>query len=98
MQRESKIVENFYKSKAWKETRRAYKNYKKGKCERCMNAGTIVHHKQYITLSNINDPMITLDFLNLELLCQKCHNQEHFKEKVSYKFDDEGNLISPPHT
>ena len=97
MQRANKQVEQFYKSKAWQKTRDAYITYRNGKCERCNCGGVIVHHKTYITSQNINNPEITLNFNNLELLCRKCHNQEHFKEEIAYKFDDDGNLISPPH-
>lgn len=96
MQRENKEVEKFYKSKAWQKTRQSYIVYRSGKCERCDNAGVIVHHKTYITAGNIHDPDITLNFNNLELLCRECHNKEHFKEEISYKFDEEGNLIIPP--
>ena len=95
MQRSSKEVEKFYKSKAWQKTRDSYIAYRNGKCERCASAGVIVHHKIYITTRNINNPEITLNFNNLELLCRKCHNQEHFKDKTDYNFDEDGNLISP---
>ena len=30
---------------------------------------------------------------NLESLCKKCHNEEHFKEKDEYIFDENGDLI-----
>ena len=96
MQRDSKEVEKFYKSKEWQKTRSAYITFRSGKCERCSSAGVIVHHKQYITANNVHDPEITLSFDNLELLCRKCHNKEHFKDKIDYEFDEEGNLISPP--
>lgn len=39
--------------------------------------GEIVHHKNYITTSNIYEPEITINFNNLELLCLDCHNKEH---------------------
>lgn len=96
MQRENKIVANFYKSKAWEKTREAYIKFKYGVCERCGSAGVIVHHKKYITIDNINDCNITLNFDNLELLCRKCHNQEHMKSSLPYEFDENGDLIVPP--
>lgn len=96
MQRENKAVEKFYKSKEWQKTRQSYIAYKNGKCERCPSAGVIVHHKVYITAQNVHDPEITLNFDNLELLCRKCHNKEHFADEIDYKFDEEGNLITPP--
>ena len=96
MQRSNKDVERFYKSKEWRKTRESYIAFRNGKCERCPSAGVIVHHKQYITSQNVHDPEITLSFNNLELLCRKCHNKEHFKDEIDYEFDEEGNLITPP--
>jgi 5-methylcytosine-specific restriction endonuclease McrA len=87
---------SFYKSKSWRKARESYYKSKFGLCERCGEPGDIVHHKEYITPENINDPNITLDFDNLELLCQDCHNKEHIGTTVTQKglmFDDNGNLI-----
>ncbi len=72
----------FYCSKAWKETRKAYAKSKGNLCERCLKKGLIVpgvvvHHKVYLTPDNINDPNITLNWNNLELVCRDCHAQEH---------------------
>ena len=86
----------FYKSKAWKECRRAYFISQHGLCERCGGPGKIVHHKVWLTPDNINDPAVSLNWGNLELLCQTCHNEEHHaKEPVAtgLRFDEEGNLI-----
>ena len=96
MQRSNPIVEKFYKSKEWKETQRLYKLSKLNTCERCGGLGKIVHHKNYISVENINNPDITLNFDNLELLCQDCHNKEHF-EKSDYFFDEQG-MIHPKHS
>lgn len=86
----------FYSSDAWQRTRAAYFKYKCGLCERCGAAADIVHHKRYITPKNINDPRITLDFRNLELLCIDCHNKEHSsKQTKRYQFDASGNVIPP---
>ena len=69
-----------------------------GICERCGKANSKqVHHKIYINEKNINNPTITLDFNNLELLCDSCHQREH-KEKYSptlwgLEFDSNGDLI-----
>lgn len=94
MERSNKEVERFYKTKQWQRTRQAYIAYKHGMCERCNNGGYFVHHKIYINSKNINNPDITLNFNNLELLCKKCHNKEHFEE-IGYKFDENGELIPP---
>lgn len=94
----------FYKSTAWQECRRGYIIHKHGLCERCQRPGEIVHHKILLTESNINDPNITLAWENLELLCQDCHNKEHFEKyndvREGLMFDGDGDLIlkinSPP--
>ena len=70
-------AEWFYKSKAWIECRESYYISQHGICERCQGAGLIVHHKIYLTPENINNTNITLNWDNLELVCQRCHNQEH---------------------
>lgn len=72
----------FYISRRWKVTRKAYIQSVDGLCERCrangfIVAGTQVHHKVKLTPENIDDPNISLSFDNLELLCDKCHHEEH---------------------
>ena len=90
------FAKGFYLSNAWQRTRTAYYKFRCGICERCKGAGDIVHHKTYITPRNINNPRITLDFANLELLCQDCHNKEHFKKtNKRYAFDANGKVIPP---
>lgn len=87
----------FYNSKAWRDTQRAYMQSQNYVCERCGRPAVIVHHKTYITPTNINDPNITLNWDNLEALCQTCHQHEHFKEKGAtaegLMFDDKGNIV-----
>jgi len=90
------FAEAFYRSKAWKQCRRAFFIARHGICERCGGPGKIVHHKVYLTPQNINDPNVTLNFDNLELLCQECHNREHHEtEPVSdgLRFDENGDLV-----
>lgn len=89
---------SFYKSKAWQRCRDAYYKHQFGMCERCPEPGRIVHHKIYITPTNINDSNITLSFDNLELLCIDCHNKEHFERdeqglRQGLCFDSQGRLI-----
>ena len=94
----------FYKSKAWKVTRKAYFDSQQGLCERCrklgfITPGEIVHHKVHLTPENITDPKISLNFENLELLCRDCHAAEHpevygwdsFQPRVL--FDVNGNVV-----
>lgn len=93
-------AKRFYNSTVWRKCRKSYFQSKHGLCERCQSPGKIVHHKTYIGSHNINDPTVTLNHSNLELLCQDCHNREHF-EKYSplgegLGFDENGNLIELP--
>lgn len=84
----------FYKSKSWRECRDAFFFYRQGVCERCGEPGEIVHHKTYITPANINEPVVTLNWDNLELLCKDCHNREHGSQVTGedYYFDENGDL------
>ena len=92
----------FYRSKAWLQCRAGYINSVNGMCERCLKQGKykpgkIVHHINYITPKNINDPNITLNWKNLELVCHECHEQIHKGSNRSLRddvmFDNDGNLI-----
>lgn len=85
----------FYKSRAWKRTRAAYLETVNRICERCGKPAVIVHHKEYVTAGNLQDPDITLDFSNLEALCRDCHNKEHFEGRScepGLYFDENGDL------
>ena len=89
----------FYGTEAWKRCRRAYKKYRGGLCERCLakglyEPGTIVHHKIYMTPETMNNPRVALDFENLELLCQKCHHEEHDKWRKRYKITETGEVLT----
>lgn len=92
-------AKQFYKSKTWKDCRESYIKYRQGLCERCLakgmiKPGLIVHHKNYISPDNISNPEITTDFNNLELLCQECHNAEHFGSEKRYHVDNLGKVIA----
>ena len=92
----------FYNSKQWIKCRELYKQSVNGLCERCLSKGKYVlgdevHHKIYLSPENINDPHVTLNWDNLELLCAACHSKEH-NEKYSplredVMFDENGDLI-----
>ena len=87
----------FYHSKAWLNCRAEYLSSVGGLCERCEAKGIIrparfVHHKEYISLDNIQNPEILLSFDNLEALCFDCHNLEHFKNMKRYKVDEFGRV------
>lgn len=96
----------FYHSKAWRKTRDKYYHHQHGLCERCARAGKltqgeIVHHIQHLSPQNIDNPMITLNFDNLMLVCRDCHALEHgeiyeAKEKAKparVAFDVDGNVV-----
>lgn len=75
-------AEKFYNSKAWRDCRDGYIKSVHGLCERCLKEnkvvlGKIVHHKEYLTPENINDPSVALNWDKLELVCQDHHNAEH---------------------
>lgn len=90
-------AKRLYNSIAWKKCRRAYIDTVDGLCERCGDVGKIVHHKIYIDILNVNDPNVTLNHDNLELLCQECHNREHFEKHTvldnKLMFDENGDVV-----
>ena len=76
------FANSFYNTYAWRKCKSAYKQKVGGLCERCLKRGLIkpgtqVHHKIRITPENMTDPAVTLSFDNLELLCDRCHEEEH---------------------
>lgn len=87
----------FYKSARWRRCRESYILSVYGLCERCNGPGYIVHHKEYINASNIDDPNVTLNHDNLEYLCLPCHNKEHFGGveviRDGLMFNNDGDLI-----
>ncbi len=93
------FAESFYKSKAWKETRKAYAKSVGGLCERCLRRGeykpgVIVHHKIHLDPENITNPEVALDWNNLELLCRDCHGEEHQKITRRYRVDEMGRVTA----
>lgn len=92
-------AKGFYKSAAWKSCRAAYAASVGGLCERCLQRGVykpgeIVHHKVWLTPENINDPAVTLNWKNLELVCRDCHAELHDARKRRYKIDPNGSVIT----
>lgn len=93
------FARTFYSSKPWQECRNAYRKYRGGLCELCLEQGIykpgeIVHHKVEINESNINNPSITLDWSNLQLLCREHHAQIHDRRRRRYKIDDMGRVTA----
>ena len=87
---------SFYNSTAWKKLRLYICESRFWTCEECGEYGDQVHHIIEITPENINNPNITLNEENLQLLCEECHNGKRRTEKDvndGLKFDEFGNLI-----
>lgn len=85
----------FYSTYAWQKCRDGYRVEKGGLCERCLAKGLIVlgdevHHKIKLTPDNLNNPAISLNWDNLELLCKKCHLEEH--RGTRWRADDVGHV------
>lgn len=92
------FAKEFYTGTAWAACRKAYRKKAGGLCEECLSkglitAGEIVHHKIPISPDNINDPTITLNFDNLELVCRECHADIHRRREKRYKVDEDGRVI-----
>ena len=93
----------FYRSQAWKDTRRNYKQSVGGLCERCLQRGIIasadvVHHIVPLTAENISDINLSLNWDNLQALCRKCHadvHEEMYRKRSNrrYKVDEHGRVI-----
>lgn len=94
------VSKSFYNSKDWKLCSRQYLQSVNHWCERCKARGIyeparVVHHKIWLSEDNYKDPAISLNFDNLEALCQTCHNQEHFGDDTPrrYEITPDGRLI-----
>jgi 5-methylcytosine-specific restriction endonuclease McrA len=94
------FAKQFYNSTRWLKVRQAVLSKKHGICERCGKAfpskELIVHHRIHLDENNINDPNITLNQDNLELLCHNCHAATHSKNddmNRNMTFDENGNII-----
>lgn len=76
------FARQFYSSKAWQTCRNEYAKRVGLLCENCLRQGiykpgVIVHHKIELDPVNIENPEISLNFENLELLCRDCHAKIH---------------------
>lgn len=92
----------FYNSKAWKDTRRNYKQSVGGLCEECLKKGIItpaeiVHHKVPLTEENVQDLNLSLGWCNLQALCRQCHANVHEELKgrppKRYRIDEHGRVV-----
>lgn len=94
------FADKFYSSIAWKNCRKSFIKSRGGLCERCLSRGVCVpgievHHKIHLTPYNINNPEITLNYDNLELLCKACHAEAHHEHNSNrrYSVDENGNIL-----
>jgi hypothetical protein len=90
---------SFYNSLAWRRCQTAFMKSKNYICERCGGLAKIAHHIIFITPENISDPMITLNWDNLQALCLDCHNSIHGNGGPCVEglcFDEDGNLVEAP--
>ncbi|QUA53777.1 HNH endonuclease [Aristaeella lactis] len=95
-------VEAFYVSWKWRRCRKAYAESVGKICEECLKEGVIetgskenpleTHHKIELTDENINDPNITLNWDNLELLCKKHHDMKRKKKEKRWKIGPDGHV------
>ena len=88
------FAKDFYQSKAWKDVRDFVFNRDFGICQVCGKSAKIVHHVIWITEQNINDVNVTLNPINLILVCKFCHDRIHSSiEDNGISFDEQGNII-----
>lgn len=69
----------FYNSKAWKSCRQSYIAQRVlidgGMCEECRERpGYILHHREALAPTNIQNPDIALNHCNLQYVCKACHD------------------------
>lgn len=89
----------FYNSNSWRKLRRYVCESRNWTCEECGSYGDQVHHIIEINPDNINNPEITLNENNLQLLCESCHNKKRriFSDvNEELFFDANGDLHSIP--
>lgn len=104
---------DFYNSKVWKDVRKSIWLKQNCLCAICHlpvyvdgisewipkehRRTGIVHHKEYLTDTNISDDNITINESNLEGVCKWCHehlcHNTDISKRAGYEFDELGNLI-----
>jgi 5-methylcytosine-specific restriction endonuclease McrA len=92
----------FYKTQAWKDTSRSYKQSVGWLCERCLQRGIIasadiVHHRVPLTEETVSDLNLSLNWDNLQALCRKCHGEVHAeidraRKRRRYTIDENGRV------
>ncbi len=80
-------LKRFYSLKPWLDLSYKLKIERGGKCSKCSFTPTtkeewsllIAHHIIELTEDNINNPNISLNPSNIEIICLNCHNKEHHR-------------------
>lgn len=77
-------LHQFYCCKKWRELAFSLKVRAGGKCARCNQiildfSFLIGHHTAELTMENVNDPEVSLNPENIEIICHDCHNKEHVR-------------------
>ena len=95
-------IEAFYTTWTWLKCRTAFAKSKGNLCEKCLSRGIInpgskdrpleVHHRTPITMDNLHDPNITLNWSNLQLLCKSCHDEERETKPKRWRVDENGKV------
>lgn len=86
-------LKRFYLLKPWRDLSYNLKIAAGGKCQRCDYQVVdiedykylIGHHKIELTEDNVDDPNISLNPDNIEIVCIWCHNKEHDRFQGGYK-------------
>ena len=99
----SKKVEAFYTSWKWRKCKKAFAKSKGNLCERCLARGIInagskkrpleAHHKIPLTDENVDDPKVSLNWDNMELLCKTCHDEERERKRKRWRLGPDGKVL-----
>ena len=99
----SEAVEELYVSWKYRKCKKGFIKFKGGLCEECLKEGIInpgtkkqpleVHHKIPLTDENINDPSITMNWENMELLCKKHHDKKKEKNIKRWSVLQDGRVV-----
>lgn len=85
--------ELFYKSKAWKKKRESIMRRDGYMCQECKRYGRQTQAQQVHHIKHLDEyPELAFDDLNLQSLCNACHNKKH-PEKIKAASKKK----SPPH-
>lgn len=105
MRKKGGFADAFYTSYAWRQCAAAYRKSRGYLCERCLARGIVttareVHHIKHLTRENLDNPDIALNWDNLQLLCDACHDEQHSEQhkRKRYRVDEKGRCVvtEPP--